>query len=331
MVTDARPRTDPWLPLWRQESGSFAQLPLFARALYCEVLKLTDDNGVIELGGKSPHEAVAYALGAYPVERRQLKKLLPVLIQDGCLVHQGGRLFVPPEKWARWQLEARRSRKAAPAEMSAPALTTGDYPRPIPDPSPAHPLPISDPSPAHLVHCYGDNPAEPLNVDPESRIEKNRVNNTAAAYGVPTSPLWQRLISLFERQWALGHKGSMLGLAASHDPTAQRARRAAEWAEQQGRADGVTPEEAASRAIAGLVRHLRSPDEAAKVKSPFALFTSSPGRFYAMERKHASVERAAAEDARRSAAPPADLPTEEERRAEFAKLMGGIGSGGKRQ
>ena len=63
----------PWVKLWKDERGSFQQLPLFARALAAELLKLCDDHGVIAIGSRDPVEAIAFALGADRSDRRLLK------------------------------------------------------------------------------------------------------------------------------------------------------------------------------------------------------------------------------------------------------------------
>ena len=105
--------TPPWFKMYREERGSFAQLPLMARALFGEVLKLTDDEGRIGLGGKAPEDAVAFALGADRSDRRALKKYLPMLLEDGCLVLEDDALLAP--NWGGFQGEeqvAARSRKA---------------------------------------------------------------------------------------------------------------------------------------------------------------------------------------------------------------------------
>ena len=74
-----------WVKLWREERGSFAQLPLIARGLFSEMLKLADETGTIQLGNKEPWDATAFALGADRADRRALKKYIPMLIEDGCM------------------------------------------------------------------------------------------------------------------------------------------------------------------------------------------------------------------------------------------------------
>lgn len=85
----------PWFRMYREERGSFAQLPLVTRGIFDETLKLTDDKGVIQLGARSPADAIAYALGADRADRRALKKAIPELLADGCLVHVGNTLVAP--------------------------------------------------------------------------------------------------------------------------------------------------------------------------------------------------------------------------------------------
>lgn len=85
----------PWVRLYRREEGSFAQLSLYARALAAELLKLTDDEGIIRIGAKAPHEAIAFALGANRSDRRLLKGHLEELFRDGYLVHEEDRIRIP--------------------------------------------------------------------------------------------------------------------------------------------------------------------------------------------------------------------------------------------
>jgi len=109
MTTEVAPKPHPWLCLWRAESGSFAQLPLFARALFAEMLKLADDHGEIAIGEKSPDEAVAFALGATRSDRGLLKKYMPVLIADGCVEVVDGVISFPG--WARFQPPTKAPKK----------------------------------------------------------------------------------------------------------------------------------------------------------------------------------------------------------------------------
>lgn len=84
----------PWVRLYREEKGTFAMLPLFARALAKELLIIADDNGLIELGGRDAVDAIARQLGADTSDRRLLKKYIPMLIEDGYLVAKGSDLVI---------------------------------------------------------------------------------------------------------------------------------------------------------------------------------------------------------------------------------------------
>lgn len=116
-LADPKPTPRAWFALWRRESGTFAQLPLLARAIFVEALKLTDDDGVIDIGRRSPVDALAWALGADRSDRRALVKYVPMLLADGCLVHEGTTLRAP--SFARWQ-PAERSRKAPELTATEP-------------------------------------------------------------------------------------------------------------------------------------------------------------------------------------------------------------------
>lgn len=121
-LIDPKPSPRPWFAVWRRESGTFAQLPLLARSIFTEVLKLTDDDGVIDIGTRAPAEAIAWALGADRSDRRALAKYVPMLLKDGCLVHEGTTLRAP--SFRRWQPTSKRSKSAAANEREA---TTNEH------------------------------------------------------------------------------------------------------------------------------------------------------------------------------------------------------------
>lgn len=82
-----------WRKLYVREEGTFAQLPLFCRALAAELLKLCDDQGHIYIGGdKTFEEVVAFRLGATRGDRRMLRQMIPLLFDDGYLVQDGNRV-----------------------------------------------------------------------------------------------------------------------------------------------------------------------------------------------------------------------------------------------
>jgi hypothetical protein len=101
-----------WVKLYVREEGSFAQLPLYVRALGAELLKICDSTGRIALRGKAPWDAVAFQLGADLSDRRLLKKHIPLLIADGYLAVIGGDLLV--RNFAAAQ--DRHEREPAPTE-----------------------------------------------------------------------------------------------------------------------------------------------------------------------------------------------------------------------
>lgn len=124
MLIEPKPSPRPWFALWRRESGSFAQLPLIARGLFAEILKLTDDDGVIDIGERSPAEAIAWALGADRSDRRALAKYVPMLLADGCLVHEGTTLRAP--SFQRWQPTSKRTKPSnEPTTNGRDRATTG--------------------------------------------------------------------------------------------------------------------------------------------------------------------------------------------------------------
>lgn len=175
-LVEPKPSPRPWFALWRAERGTFAQLPLMARALFGEILKLTNDNGVIDIGTRSPADAIAWALGADRADRRALARYVPMLLTDGCLVHEGTRLIAP--NFARWQPEQRAPRRApANHEPTATAPRT-DHEAAQTDRDRATNEPRSDHDGAttELRRSYETtaNRAEPFTSTPESRVEESR-------------------------------------------------------------------------------------------------------------------------------------------------------------
>lgn len=78
-----------WVKMYRDESRSFEQLPLVVRGLAMEFLKLTDDQGVIVIGAKTPEEAFAFALGATRSDRRAINAAVPALVSAGFFYVDG--------------------------------------------------------------------------------------------------------------------------------------------------------------------------------------------------------------------------------------------------
>jgi hypothetical protein len=111
----AAPR--PWVKLWRDERGSFAQLPLYTRALAAELLKLADADGRIGLGNKPPAEAICWAMGATRSDRRLVARDVALLLADGYLEHDEEGCALVISGWSKWQTDGldpttKRSRRS---------------------------------------------------------------------------------------------------------------------------------------------------------------------------------------------------------------------------
>lgn len=97
-MSGRRPR--PWRKLWCEERGTFATLPLYARALAAELLKIADEHGIIEIGRKSPVDYIAFVMGATQGDRRLLRQHLPMLEADGYLRVEASRIVISAfQKW----------------------------------------------------------------------------------------------------------------------------------------------------------------------------------------------------------------------------------------
>lgn len=143
----------PWVRLWRVEEGSFAQLPLLARALHAEMLKLADADGCIATGHKVAHDAVAFALGADRADRRALRKYIPMLVNEGCLIEEPGRL-----RFSGW---AKRQMSKFDLDQDSNGSRTGHEETPI--------EPRSDPDPVTNGSRTGheDQPKSPESLYPD--------------------------------------------------------------------------------------------------------------------------------------------------------------------
>lgn len=84
----------PWVKLNREEGGAFAQLPLLCRGLAAELVKVADDGGWIDLGGRPAADAICWRLGATSSDRRLVRKFIPLLEAAGFIVQGGDRLDV---------------------------------------------------------------------------------------------------------------------------------------------------------------------------------------------------------------------------------------------
>lgn len=114
------------MKLYRDESGSFGQLPLMTRALARELMVLADDTGVIHLGRRAPHEAVIFGLGADRSERRSVRAHIELLLSDGYLVHDTERclLIIPSFPRVDWSPAARQ--QSAVAAPTKPQRSTNE-------------------------------------------------------------------------------------------------------------------------------------------------------------------------------------------------------------
>ena len=174
--------TRQWLRQYRDERGSFRQLSLVTRGIFREILGLTNDDGVIELGTKSPVDAVAFALGATRADRRSLRVSMAEMLADGCLEHVGTTLVAP--NFAHFQNDEpkpkRPRRSAEPATTEPPndhfATTKND-------------LSVRNDALAHNV----------LSSDQKSRVEESRESARTLA------------VTSFKKRWEAARKAMWPG------------------------------------------------------------------------------------------------------------------------
>ncbi len=114
-----------WLKLWRDEPGTFGTMSLYARCLFGQLLKATDDDGRIPLGTRDPVDAIAFRFGATRRDRRRLKQDLPELLEDGCIVVDEDLRAVVFPGWERFQAEGRTTQRARSKTAARPRTDHG--------------------------------------------------------------------------------------------------------------------------------------------------------------------------------------------------------------
>ncbi len=80
--------------LYTDEEASFARLPVLTRGFAAELLKFAGRDGVIPVGAEVATEVVCRLVGAHMGERRQIRLIVPSLINDGYLTVVPGALVV---------------------------------------------------------------------------------------------------------------------------------------------------------------------------------------------------------------------------------------------
>ena len=276
----------PWCRLYRHESARFRQLPLRARALHAELLKLTDEAGVIHLAsGRPPADAVCFALGADRSDRRMVRTVLPMLLEAGFLTHEGDSLRFP--KW--------HDRQRAPLSVDEAMGPTTDA---NVSQTPTAPAPnTSDAGPEHVPNTSGTGPKQVCNPDrqdkgPESlgsvlRVEKSRSDLDSdpdrERRGTPSpsrssaeTPDLRRLaLSGYAKRYE-AKRGAAYVLAGRHNSAFVQL---AELAQRQAQIDGRDPRQVLTRALDALF----ASEESFVVEAdyPPKLLASQWGRFYA--------------------------------------------------
>ena len=94
-----------WVKLPRQESPAFRRLSLVARGIAAELLKLTDDEGFIDLGTRSLDEmprVLKRSLGGDRYDMKAMQRHLPALVEARAYVVRGTGLQAG--EWAGYEL-----------------------------------------------------------------------------------------------------------------------------------------------------------------------------------------------------------------------------------
>lgn len=168
--------------MYRREEGSFAQLPLVTRAIAAEILKLTNDDGVISVGDRAPWEAVCFALGATRGDRRVVKRAMEELLSDGYVIHDGQTLTVP--NFPRFQGATTEPRPDPEATTTVQRRSTDRA--------------TTEPRPDHDRATKGELSARDVST-PENTVEKRREEKTTpnptvvSAFSSDVSLIWGEL------------------------------------------------------------------------------------------------------------------------------------------
>jgi hypothetical protein len=114
----------PWVKLWKEERGSFAQLPFMTRAVAAEALKYLDDDGRMYVGSKHPAEALAFVAGATRGDRRVMRNAIDELLADGYLRTVNG--WLEAAHYSVWQYGDKPSADHDGATNRNEAVTNGN-------------------------------------------------------------------------------------------------------------------------------------------------------------------------------------------------------------
>lgn len=110
----------PWVKLWKEETGAFAQLPFLTRAVAAELLKYLDDEGRLYCGAKHPADALAFMAGATRGDRRIMRMAVDQLLEVGHLRVRNG--WLEAARYGRWQY----GREESEPVTSEPLATTSE-------------------------------------------------------------------------------------------------------------------------------------------------------------------------------------------------------------
>lgn len=277
----------PWVKLYREERGTFAQLPLVCRGIAMEILKLTDDAGVIRIGRKPPVDAIAFALGATRSDRRALAQYVPMLLEDGFLVHEGDRLIVP--NFPRFQSDDR----ASTTPRTNHEATTKTQ-RPSNEPT-ATEQRTNHETEAKTTESFGGTDLALSEIrEDKSREDLPPPTSSAPAESVVvvddgsspepmTDPMTDRVLTVgyvvdrFGRYLQQETGSIPLSLAGSTDRTKRIARGVIAWAYEHSREDPKGIVRASALAFARRLAATGGTVNGQRVKDPFALWASSPG------------------------------------------------------
>lgn len=253
----------PYVKLYRDEPGAYGQLPLLTRALGSQLLKLADNDGVIHLGKRSPHEAVCFGMGAECRERRSIRGHIERLLEAGYLVLDDTRRTLTIPSYPRigeTPTEPQPSHSGAPAERQRSADEAVAERQPSADEAPAVRQRCADGAPA--VRQLEAKCAESHTADtPKLREEENREDESRSAPERATPPV-PRLFDAMSyhpahpvvvavvESWRAGY------LEAWGRPYVPRghgdalaAGRLAHWCELHAEATGADPAEVAGRIV----------------------------------------------------------------------------------
>ena len=241
----------PYVKLYRDEPGAFGQLPLLTRGLGKQLLILADNDGVIHLGRRAPHEAVCFAMGAERNERRSIRARIEQLLEAGYLVLDDERRTLTIPSYPRigdTPTTPHRSGVGAPTEPQRSVVEAPTVPQQSAN--------GASTEPQHQAKCAESRTPPPPIIREEKKREEERRDAPKRATPLsrfdpmayhPAHPVVVAVVEAWRTAYAVSWGRPYV--ARGHGD-ALAAGRLAHWCELHAEATSADPTEVAARVVA---------------------------------------------------------------------------------